>query len=244
MQEVETIAFIQARLTSSRLPNKVLEKIGPWTALELMLKRLELSKRLDRIVVLIPDNHQNDRLSDYLNSVLHCAVVRGDETDVLSRFIKASEQFPAKYYVRLTADCPLICPDIVDQVINLSIREDADYSHNVSPATFPNGFDVECLKAGTLAWIDTKATNPSWREHVTLGLREHSSLPSDLKIFNLEHDGDSAANVRLTLDYIEDLEVMRIIYRKFGERLLTIGSEELIEFYRQEKLFQLNGHFD
>ena len=97
-------AFIQARLTSTRLPNKVLAKIGPWTALELMVKRLERCTSLDEIIILTPENPENDRLAEYVQLELKYPLVRGSEHDVLSRFVKAAAIYPSDYYVRLTAE--------------------------------------------------------------------------------------------------------------------------------------------
>jgi glutamate-1-semialdehyde 2,1-aminomutase len=241
MSTPRVVAFIQARLTSTRLPNKVLAKIGPWTALELMLKRLEKAKTLNEVVLLIPDTKQNEPLSKYIENELKCPYVMGDEHDVLSRFVKAAAMNPADFFVRLTADCPLISPTIVDDVVRLTVGCNADYGANVNPPTFPDGFDVECFSSRSLQWIDKHADTPRWREHVTLVLREHPGIPSDFKFVNLTRNGESAVSVRLTLDYPEDLTVFQQLYERFGLRLLELTCDELIEIYQSSNIGQING---
>lgn len=140
-----TIAIIQARLTSTRLPNKVLMQLGKHTALELMYERVKRAKSLSNIVFAIPDNAANDKLADYISSILKAPLVRGSEDDVLGRYAKASALYPCASYVRLTADCPLICPEIIDLVVNKGLDDGLDYCSNTNPPTFPDGFDVEFL---------------------------------------------------------------------------------------------------
>jgi glutamate-1-semialdehyde 2,1-aminomutase len=225
------------------LPNKVLAKIGPWTALELMLKRLERATSLDKIVILTPDNPENDRLAEYVKGDLQYPVVRGDEHDVLARYAKAAAAYPSDYYVRLTADCPLICPEIVDQVVNRTIDTGAAYGSNINPPTFPDGFDVECMSADALNWLSKNAYTASSREHVTSALRQNSGSKPNFKIFNLIKLGNSAANIRLTLDHPEDHRVFEFLFSIFGAALETISADRLIEQYRANCLERMNGQF-
>lgn len=227
MSKPRVVAFIQARLTSTRLPNKVLAKIGSWTALELMLKRLERAEKLDKTVLLIPDTVANDPLRVYIDEELRYPVFRGSEHDVLGRFAAASKVYPADYYVRLTADCPLICPEIVDEVVNAALSLKADYQSNTNPPTFPDGFDVECVSSRALAWCENFISDPTWREHVTMGLRKSSDVPSDFRFSNLTRDGGSLAHIRLTLDNSEDLAMITRIVEGFGERSLYAGPNEI-----------------
>jgi spore coat polysaccharide biosynthesis protein SpsF (cytidylyltransferase family) len=227
MSKPRVVAFIQARLTSSRLPNKVLAKIGSWTALELMLKRLGRATTLDQTVLLIPDTAANDPLRDYIEEELTYPFFRGSEHDVLGRFVEASQVYPADYYVRLTADCPLLCPEIVDKVVTAAIDLKADYQSNTNPPTFPDGFDVECVSSRALDWCGKFVSDPTWREHVTMGLRQSPDVPRDFKFSNLTREGESLAHIRLTLDTSADLEFIGGIVGELGDNAPLATSVEI-----------------
>jgi spore coat polysaccharide biosynthesis protein SpsF (cytidylyltransferase family) len=241
MAENQVIAFIQARLTSTRLPNKVLAKIGEWTAIQLMHLRLLQAKNVDKIVFVIPDNDENDRLDRYLVNDLMVDVVRGDENDVLSRFIRASRLYPAKYFVRLTADCPLICPELVDQVVEAAVGNNIAYASNTNPPTFPDGLDVECISKEALLWADASTFDPKIREHVTLGFRDSPKRPTKFKISNLSQDGIYGEKIRLTLDHPEDLRVFGILANNFGASLPTLNWRDFARFYHENNLYAVNG---
>jgi spore coat polysaccharide biosynthesis protein SpsF (cytidylyltransferase family) len=242
MSKSRVIGFIQARLTSSRLPNKVLSKIGQWTTLELMVKRLKHAKTLDKIVVLIPDNTENDALAEYIDRSLGIEFVRGDEHDVLGRFHKASLLFPSDYYVRMTGDCPLLPAEIVDAVVTMTVLDNADYGSNAYPPTFPDGFDVECVSAGALKWAQENIKQLSIREHVTLGLHKEKSSARSFKFSNYARKTPTTEWMRITLDSPADLEVFQQLAKKFGNRLLEVQSTEIEDAYADLRLLQLNGH--
>ena len=241
MSTQRVIAFIQARLTSTRLPNKVLAKIGPWTVLELMLKRLERAKSLNEIVVLVPESNDNDRLAEYVENDLKRLCVRGDEHDVLSRFVKGSQIFPADYYVRLTADCPLICPEVVDDVVSMVIKEKGAYGSNTNPPTFPDGFDVECLSREALFWTHENIKDSHFREHVTYGFRTSEIRPKRFEIRNLSLSGESCDWMRLTVDTYNDLLTCGRLFDHFGEGLMQADHIALQDAYRQLNLKDING---
>lgn len=243
MPKPHVSAFIQARLTSTRLPNKVLAKIGPWTALELMLKRLERATSLDKIVILTPENQENDCLAEYVQQDLKYPLVRGDEHDVLARYVKAAAAYPSDYYVRLTADCPLICPEIVDEVLSRTLDSAAAYGTNTMPPTFPDGFDVECMSAEALDWADKNAITKESREHVTSALRQISGIKHNFETFNLIKLGDSASSIRLTLDHPEDYRVFEMLFETLGLDLMTSSGDKLIEQYCAAHLDRINGKF-
>ena len=241
MSKPRVVAFIQARLTSSRLPNKVLERIGPWTAIELMTLRLSRAKCLDDIIFVIPDTESNDPLDIYLRETLKSKVVRGSEDDVLGRFTCAMKLHEADYYVRLTADCPLICPELVDDVVNLAVGQKLAYATNTNPPTFPDGFDVECVSREALTWTTTHVKNPHWREHVTYGLRESPERPETFKFGNVTQDGPSASWMRMTLDTPEDLAMLREFHSISGSHLEFAAHDFLQSMYQSESLFRFNS---
>ena len=118
MKNKKFVAIIQARLTSKRFPGKVIQKIGKSSVLEVMLKRLRKSKKIDQIVVSIPANKKNKKLFEYLKK-LDVKIFRGSENNVLDRFYKTAVKFKASDVIRITGDCPFIDPKIIDNLINL-----------------------------------------------------------------------------------------------------------------------------
>jgi spore coat polysaccharide biosynthesis protein SpsF (cytidylyltransferase family) len=220
---------IQARLTSTRLPGKVLAQIGCYKALDLMIRRLRKARFGERIVVAVPDGERNSILCNYVQSELGLRLVVGPEDDVLSRFRRVADQFPSDYFVRLTADCPLICPEILDAVVGMAIAEKCCAS-NIRPPTFADGFDVECLTSEALYWLDQFALPGPEREHVTLRMR--STVPfRQLNFFNPSGDHSS---IRLTLDTARDLEILNLVARHVGDdQILTVGAAKLERLYRK-----------
>ena len=128
----DTLAIVQARMGSTRLPGKVLKKIGDKSMIEILYNRLSLSKYLDKIVVAIPDSKENDVLSNYLKSLRHI-VERGSKNNVLERYYKVSKKYKSDLIVRITGDCPLVDPNIVDQCIEKLKSSDSDYQTNTLP---------------------------------------------------------------------------------------------------------------
>ena len=241
MSSPRVVALIQARLTSSRLPNKVLAKIGPWTVIELMYRRLRRADRLNDIVFVIPDTIENDPLNLYLESVLKVQVFRGSELDVLKRFAGAKRQFPADYYVRLTADCPLICPELVNEVICCAVSDKLAYATNTNPPTFPDGFDVECISQEALQWTDENTSNLHWREHVTYGLREGADRPKSFKFGNVTQKDMNGEWIRLTLDTPGDLDVFREMHKLKGDVLEKLDHKDLQRTYMEHDLGRYNS---
>ena len=136
------IAIIQARLGSKRYPNKVLEKVNGDTLISILINRLSDSKQLDKVVVATTDSDKDDRLYEEVNN-LGYKCYRGDEDNVLKRYFDVAVKEKADAIVRITGDCPLIDPSIVDEVIKKFRDNKFDYISNICPPTFPDGMDVE-----------------------------------------------------------------------------------------------------
>lgn len=199
-----TIAFIQARCSSSRFPNKVLAPLDGTTMIEFMVARARNAKRLDDIVVLTSTDASDDPLVTALERA-QIPVHRGDLADVLGRFASAAARFPADTYVRLTGDCPLVDPAVIDAVVWGRKQHGVMYASNVAPATFPDGLDVECFSAEALSFANEGAQRSSEREHVTLWMR---SEQAHLSQWTLLAPCDMS-NIRLTVDYPDDLAVVQ-----------------------------------
>ena len=199
-----TLAFIQARMSSSRFPGKVLESLGGLPLIVYMARRAAIARRLDGVVVLTSTDASDDPLAAALASA-DVAVFRGDLHDVLSRYAQAAQAFGATEVVRLTGDCPLIDPGVIDAVIDLRRSHGADYASNIDPPTYPDGLDVECFTGTVLQRALAEARLPSEREHVTLWMRTEVA---SLQRTSLHAIADASA-LRLTVDYPDDLLAVR-----------------------------------
>lgn len=200
----QAIAFIQARCSSSRFPKKVLSSLNGMKMIEFMVARARRARHVDQVVVLTSIEASDDPLV----AVLQDAGIpfhRGSLDDVLGRFVSASKQFPAPVYVRLTGDCPLVDPAVLDAVVAGLTQHQVDYASNVDPPTFPDGLDVECFTAEALALADQHAQIGPEREHVTLWMR---SAQAGLRRWNLQAPCDMST-IRLTVDYPDDLSVVQ-----------------------------------
>lgn len=198
------LVVVQARAGSTRLPGKVLAEVAGRPMLALMLARLAPLRPQATVVVATSREGRDDPVAE-LAAACDVAVVRGDEADVLGRFAQALAAHPADLVVRLTADCPLIDPTVVADVVARHRRDGAAYTSNTLVRTFPDGLDVEVLDADVLLAAHREATAAAEREHVTpfvyrrprrFGLAQHVG-PQRL--------GDE----RWTVDRAEDLEVIR-----------------------------------
>ncbi len=197
---------MQARMGSSRLPGKVLLKAGGKTFLEHAFERLQMARTVDQCVVATTTENQDDVLSHFCKSRGWLST-RGPEQDVLTRYYQAARRFPADIIVRVTADCPLLDPDLIDQVVELLIcgLPDLSYASNVlEPRHFPRGLDVEAFTFSALEEAWSKANHPSDREHVTPFLRNHpENFPQ-----NAIHAKQNSASHRWTLDTPEDQQLL------------------------------------
>lgn len=237
------VAVIQARMTSSRLPGKVLQEIAGKPALKLMCERVARARLVDKICVCVPDTPDNAGLFEFVSNELSLPCIAGSESDVLSRFIDVVAEFPADYYVRLTADCPLICPEIIDIVIATGLEAGADYASNVDPPSFPDGMDVEMVSKCALVWAGHNAKRSDEREHVTLAIRDSASSGSQFKKVNVARQGDSTAWMRLTLDYPEDLLALNSVTSRLAGNPVAAGLSEIESTYLRFDVAQINGRY-
>lgn len=202
--------IIQARMTSTRLPCKVLMDIEGKPMLWHVINRLKFSEKLNDIILAIPDTKENDILEKFAkdNKIKY---FRGSEEDVLSRYYETAKKFKCDVIVRITSDCPLIDPKIVDFVIGKHLGSDADYTSNTLKRTFPRGLDVEVFNFKVLERAHKEVTESYQREHVTPYIYKH---PEIFKLQNIEAKGKlRRPNLRLTVDTKEDLQLIREIYK-------------------------------
>ena len=201
------VAIIQARSGSSRLPGKVLLPLGETTALGLMVHRVKKAEQIDEIIIATTENTGDDILCDEARK-LGVWFFRGDEQDVLSRVYHAVLKSNADVIVRLTADCPLMDGQLIDEALTEFFAGDYDYYGNVIDRSFPDGLDIEIFSAETLATTAQECTDPWSREHVTPYMRTGSGLKVKTGNFQVGHFKSIAnfAHLRWTLDTASDYE--------------------------------------
>jgi spore coat polysaccharide biosynthesis protein SpsF (cytidylyltransferase family) len=195
-----TVAVIQARCGSTRFPRKVMATLQGRPMLAHIVERVSRAELVDRVVVATTDGTADDEVAA-LAAAEGAGVTRGSEHDVLSRYVLAAREHGADVIVRITADCPLIDPVIVDAVVRTRAEHDADYASNVEPPTYPEGYDCEVLTAACLSRVDHEAALAYEREHVTVRVREHLD---DFRTAHVVHDPDLSW-MRLTVDVPADL---------------------------------------
>jgi spore coat polysaccharide biosynthesis protein SpsF (cytidylyltransferase family) len=199
-----TVAVIQARCGSTRFPRKVLAPLQGRPMLAHIIERVSRATLVDRVVVATTDGSIDDEVAT-LARALGAGVTRGPEDDVLTRYVLAAREHGADVIVRITADCPLTDPAVVDSIVRARSDHDSDYASNVEPPTFPEGYDCEVFTSACLGRVDREATLAYEREHVTVRVREHMD---DFRTTGVAHDPD-LSGIRLTVDVPADLDRVR-----------------------------------
>jgi spore coat polysaccharide biosynthesis protein SpsF (cytidylyltransferase family) len=231
-------AIIQARMGSTRLPQKVVKKIEGKTILEHIIERTKRIKNCKKVILAIPDTRENNVL-EKIGKKCNISVFRGSEDDVLDRYYQAAKLFKIDSIVRITADCPLIDPEIAEKVINLYFKGNYDYVSNTYSPTFPDGMDVEIFNFVSLEKSWKEAKLKSEREHVTAYIVKN---PKIFKIGNFENNED-LSYIRLTLDEKEDLILIRKIYKNLYNRNSFFGLKEILKLLRKKpELIKINQH--
>jgi glutamate-1-semialdehyde 2,1-aminomutase len=234
---MKTIAIIQARMNSTRFPNKVMQPIiDDIPMIEILLSRLSQSREINQIVVATSTEVCNKPLVDHVSS-LGYKVYQGSENDVLDRYYQVAIQQKPGAIVRITGDCPLVDPKLVDSIIQVYKSTDADYVSNINPPTYPDGLDIEVFSFSAInaAWKEAKT--PFDREHVTSYIRRSEKL----KIENVTNS-KNYSDERWTVDQLEDYEVIKSIFKYFSPRI-DFDWNEVLEFrYLQPSIFSINQH--
>jgi glutamate-1-semialdehyde 2,1-aminomutase len=231
---MKVVAIVQARLGSTRLPGKVLKPLGTRSLIGVLLERLSKSKEIAEVLVATSATAINAPLEEHVRS-LGFGCFRGDESDVLDRYLRAATASGADVVVRVTGDCPLIDPDLVDEVVRRFKATNADYTSNTSPPTFPDGLDTEVFTYAALERAAREATDPYDREHVTPYLRRsegfaRSVFPGD----------DDFSSLRWTVDELADYEVVRRVFDHFAPDI-HFGWRQVLELqHDRPEIFEGN----
>jgi glutamate-1-semialdehyde 2,1-aminomutase len=235
----KTIAIVQARVQSQRLPGKVLADIHGYPAIHYVLTRLQRARRLDEIWLACSAVSEDDPLAAYAQS-LAVRVWRGDEMDVVSRFVGVTKTAKAETIVRITGDCPLIDPDIVDLVVERFHDAGVDFVSNTLERTYPDGLDVEVFSRDALQRTDREARDPFLRLHVTPYIhgRLRDRLPwGGFSVQQVTNPVDFS-HLRWTLDEADDLEFLRQVIPKLDKDFRWLDVVALCT--REPELLKLN----
>lgn len=232
-------AVVQARTGSTRLPRKVLADIEGKAMLDRVVERVTSADTIDGVIVATTHQPTDDAIIDLLTSHCHVQVVRGAESDVLDRYRDAQRACGADVIVRITSDCPLIDPGLIDDVVG-ALEEGIDYASNtLEPRTYPRGLDVEAMTSEALEEAWRRDDDPAWREHVTPYLYRN---PGRFTLRRVSH-GRDLSHHRWTVDTPEDLELVRRIYRHLDEG--AFGWREVLQVLETHPEWSdLNRHIE
>jgi len=229
-------AIIQARITSTRLPGKVLMDIEGRPMLWYVINRLKYSKKLNDIILAIPNTKENDILEKFAedNKIKY---FRGSEEDVLSRYYGTAKKFKCDVIVRITADCPLIDPEIVDLIIEKHLNSNTNYTSNTLKRTFPRGLDTEVFNFEILEKVYKKAKNNSEREHVTLYI---GNRPEIFRLASIKNR-KNFSHMRWAVDEIKDLEFVQEVYKRLYKKGEIFLMKDIINLSKKHpKLMEIN----
>ena len=233
---MKIVAIVQARMGSSRLPGKVLKPIVNKPMIELLLTRLSQSKELDEIVVATSEDPQNDELQSIVE-FLGYRCTRGSEKDVLRRFYDAAKTTDADVIVRITGDCPLVDPSLVDRCIQCYKDLEVDYFSNANPPSYPDGMDIEVTSFASIERANNEAVLMYDREHVTPYILNTDSFLKS----SIQHN-ENLSNLRWTVDEQEDFIVVTKVFEHFSPNI-HFNWNQVLELQKQRpELFLANQH--
>ncbi len=234
---MSTHIIVQARMNSSRLPGKVLKEVLGKTLLEYQLERLKRVVNADKIIVATTTDTIDDPIVDLCDR-LAVSTYRGSESDVLSRYAEASILFPSQTVIRITADCPLIDPMLVDRTIDFYRRYSFDYV-STDHAVYPRGMDVEVFSSDMLQMANSNAMQPADREHVTPYFYQN---PDRFSIGTYSKDLQ-ASHYRLTVDTPEDFQLIQILLESLYPKNHKFNLEDLLKCLQENPQWSyINQH--
>lgn len=240
MNTLRLLAILQARVSSSRLPRKALLPILGRPMLELQIERLLRCQKIDHLIVATSDHPSDDPLAE-LCADLGLPVYRGSLDDVLSRFAGAAKPYAPDIILRLTGDCPLADPKLIDEIIDHFLASSFDYLSNCAPSTYPDGLDVEVFSYRALLEAQAEAVLPSHREHVTPFIRRQ---PERFRVGNYTAAVDRS-HLRWTVDEPEDFSFVKEVYECLYPKKPDFGSADILALLKAHPdLQRINAHFE
>lgn len=239
---MNTVIIVQARMTSTRLPGKVLKMVLGKPLLDFQLERLRRVKQADRIVIATTTNQTDQPIVEWCEAQgVDC--FRGSEMDVLARYHGAAQVFQADTVVRVTSDCPLIDPAAIDRVIGryLDATQACDYASNCLERSYPRGMDCEAFSRSALDEAFREATDGAEREHVTPFIYRH---PERYRLASVVYD-ENQAHHRWTVDTPEDLDLVEKILSALYPANPAFTLEDVLDLLRQHPDWaSINAHVE
>lgn len=234
------LAILQARMSSSRLPGKVLKNILGEPMLLRQIERIKRCKNIDRLIVATSDQESDDKIEKVVKDQgIEC--YRGSLNDVLDRFYKAAQKYNPEHIVRLTADCPLTDWEVIDKVIDVHLNEKNDYTSSALNPTFPDGLDAEIIKYDVLKYVWENARKFSERDNVTIYVY---TRPEKFKLGSVESD-INLSNLRWTVDEPEDFKLVETIYNRLYYVNNAFLTRDILNLLSEEpKLMKINSKFE
>ena len=237
---MQSIAIIQARMGSTRLPGKVLSKIKGKPMIVHIFDRLKKCQEVDHIILATSNLIQDKPLLD-LAKTEGVQSFAGSEQDVLDRYYQAARQYKPNRVIRITGDCPIIDPQITDLVIKRHVEKKSDYTSNTVVRSYPRGLDTEVMTFVTLEKAAKEAQKPYEREHVTPYIYEHPESFSIEQVCAEPHRHQP--NLRLTVDTPEDLELIQEIFNHLYDSDPYFSVDAVLNLMKQQpKLNKINEH--
>lgn len=236
------VAIIQARMSSARLPGKVLREINGEPLLAYQIRRARRAKLIDTLVVATSLSNTDDEISDFCRKFqIEC--FRGSKNDVLNRYYRCAKKYNADIVIRLCADNPLVDPVTIDELIQFYMTSKVDYASNGCPpetTTFPDGADLEVFSMEALKRAHLEASSSHDREHVTFYLWKYGNGFSTAQ-FTSQNDW---SEYRYTVDYPEDFEVVRFVIKELSRRQSFGHLEEIVRIIEQNpRIKEINSSY-
>lgn len=223
------LAILQARVSSTRLPGKVLQDLHGAPMVLRQIERIRHSNLIDELIVATSLDPSDDELVSCLE-LAGVTVRRGPLDDVVRRFALVVDEFTPDHIVRLTADCPLADAAVIDRVIRRHLDTGSDYTSNTLTPTYPDGLDVECVSASAFAALRQRDLNPMEREHVTMAFYTH---PNEFTLENVTREPD-LSGLRWTVDVSDDLDFVRAVYARLFDENANFDQQDVLDLVQRE----------
>jgi spore coat polysaccharide biosynthesis protein SpsF len=222
------LVVLQARMSSTRLPGKVMSQINGHPMIYWEISRISKAKLVNKIVVAISDQKSDDILADYLDSI-HQDYIRGSLDNVLSRYVKAEENYNPSAIIRLTADCPLVMPELIDQYLEIFYKNDFEYLSNTLELSYPDGLDIEIIAPGIFKKLLVSSLSKEEQEHVTLGIY---SRKDKFRTYNVSNNAN-ISEFRWTVDTSDDLAFVKSVYAHFESKEIDFTFKDVLKFVKK-----------
>lgn len=222
------VVICQCREGSSRLPGKALKKVQGKSLIEHLIHRVRRSRLADSLVIAIPQKEKGGAIQK-LCEKLNCPCFLGADDDVFSRYLEAAKAFSAEIVVRITGDCPLICPELIDEMLAAFFKEsDCDYFSNVIERSFPKGLDIEIVPLATLEKLKDKTLSAFDKEHVTYYIYQH---PKEFKLKNYAlPKSESQPELRVCVDTQEDFDFVEQLFQALSKQNPNFSYREILAY--------------